>query len=91
MDIFERLRNGLRRTTDHLAGRFGTLASEPRRSGGMEAAIQSIDTLDTLEEILLEADLGVVATSRLIDAVRDRADSTDRLGSSRLNCYVCST
>ncbi len=79
MDIFERLRNGLRRTTDHLAGRFGTLASEPRRSGGMEAAIQSIDTLDTLEEILLEADLGVAATSRLIDAVRDRADSTDRL------------
>ena len=35
------------------------------------------ETLDALEELLIEADVGVAATSRLIEAVRARADDGD--------------
>ena len=37
----------------------------------------SIDTLDALEEILIEADIGVSATMRLLDAVRDHPGEVD--------------
>ena len=84
MSLVDRLRRGLRRTTDQLFGRLDALSSERRRnlaSGGAPEATASVDTLEALEEILLEADLGVVATSRLIDAVRDRVDERDLLAS----------
>lgn len=73
MSLLDRLRAGLRRTADRLRGRFEELPAGPPRGG----ASASIDTLDALEEILLEADLGVAATARLVEAVRDRGGAGD--------------
>ncbi|MEE2635771.1 MAG: signal recognition particle-docking protein FtsY [Acidobacteriota bacterium] len=78
MSFFKRLRTGLRRTTDNFVGRFDQL--EDRSTLGLgrgAAAATTVDTLEALEEILLEADLGVSATTRLVDAVRDRAGKMD--------------
>ncbi len=75
MSVFERLRAGLRQTAAQLVGRIDglgfTTAPSSRGAGG------AIDTLDDLEEILIEADIGVAATNRLIEAVRDEAGSAD--------------
>ena len=43
----------------------------------MVAATTSIDTLDALEELLIEADIGVSATTQLLAAVRDEAGNAD--------------
>ena len=78
MNVFERLRAGLRRTTEQLAGRFDRLLPASDEGGSRPpGAAASPDTLDALEEMLIEADVGVSATARLLDAVRDRADQTD--------------
>ena len=78
MSFLERLRVGLRRTTDQLVGRLHRLDAGPGRVAvGPAAATTSIDTLDTLEEILIEADVGVSASRRLLDAVRDRTGDAD--------------
>ena len=71
MSFLERLRAGLRRTTDQLVGRFDSLDAD------LAAASAPLDTLDTLEEILLEADIGVSASRRLLDAVRYHAGDAD--------------
>ena len=75
MSVFERLRAGLRQTAAQLTGRIDSLgsgaAARSRDAGG------AIDTLDDLEEILIEADVGVAATNRLIEAVRGQAGTAD--------------
>ena len=78
MSFLERLRVGLRRTTDQLVGRLHRLDAGPGRVAvGPAAATTSIDTLDALEEILIEADIGVSASRRLLAAVRDRTGDAD--------------
>ena len=81
MSFLGRLRAGLRCKSDQLVERFDSLAADRslRVGVGPTAATASIDTLDTLEEILIEADIGVSATTRLLDAVRDRAGDADLL------------
>ena len=76
MSFLERLRVGLERTTGQLVGRLDRLdaASTTRTAVGPAAATPSVDTLETLEEILIEADIGVSASTRLLDAVRDDGD-----------------
>lgn len=71
MSFLDRLRTGLRRTANQLRGRFDELAP----TGAASAA--AVDSLDVLEEILIEADLGVAATARLVEAVRDRPGGGD--------------
>lgn len=71
MSFLDRLRTGLRRTANQLRGRFDELAP----AGAASAA--AVDSLDVLEEILIEADLGVAATARLVEAVRDRPGGGD--------------
>ena len=75
MRFLERLRAGLRRTTDQLVGRFDSL--DRVDTAGATAATASVDTLDTLEEILIEADIGVSASTRLLDAVRAHTGDRD--------------
>ena len=78
MSFLGRLRTGLRRTAGQLRGRLDDMPDAQSAAGGSPGgAAASIDTLDTLEEILLEADLGVAATTRLVEAVRDRAGNGD--------------
>ena len=75
MSFLERLRAGLRRTTDQLVGRFDSL--DHVDTAGATASASSVDTLDTLEEILIEADIGVSASTRLLDAVRGNTGDRD--------------
>ena len=79
MSFLERLRAGLRRTTDQWVSRFDSLAADGARrvDVGSAAATASVDTLDTLEEILIEADIGVSAVTRLLDAVREHSGEPD--------------
>ena len=79
MSVLERLRVGLKRTTDQLVGRFDGLATggAPEVDAGPTAPDASADTLDILEEMLIEADIGVSAVTRLLDAVRDRSGDAD--------------
>ena len=79
MSFLERLRVGLKRTTDQLVGRFDRLDADGAKgvAVGPVAATASIDTLDTLEEILIEADIGVSAARHLLDAVRDHTGEGD--------------
>ena len=72
--FLDRLRTGLRRTANQLRGRFDELA--PASAAGAAPAV-AVDSLDVLEEILIEADLGVAATARLVEAVRDRPGGGD--------------
>ena len=77
MSFLERLRKGLRRTTDNIANRLKALDAESGHPDITKKSIPSITDLDTLEEVLLEADLGVAATNRLIHVVRERGEGED--------------
>lgn len=74
MSFLDRLRTGLRRTAKQLRNRLDGLPAAAAETAGSAPAI---DTLDALEEILIEADLGVAATARLVEAVRDRPGGGD--------------
>jgi fused signal recognition particle receptor len=72
MGFFGRIRESLTRTKQQLVGRFEDIvrrADEPeRRSRPID-----VDTIDALEELLISADIGVAATGRIIDAVKQRS------------------
>jgi len=61
---FEKLKKSLSRTKDNLFGKIAQVV------GGRKI---DDELLDEIEEILIEADVGVAATSRLIDTLRQRA------------------
>jgi fused signal recognition particle receptor len=72
MGLFDRLKQGLRRTAQQIADRFDELvraADAPER----RACAVDPDTLEGLEELLLMADVGVGASHEIVDAVRRRA------------------
>ena len=71
MGFFDKLKQGLQRTTQQLKDRFDdivTFADTP------EARTREIDvdTAEALEEILLMADVGVAASGEIVAAVRRR-------------------
>ncbi|MGE0394452.1 MAG: signal recognition particle-docking protein FtsY [Vicinamibacterales bacterium] len=68
MGLVDRLKQGLSRTTQGLVSRFGDLVrSADAASAG--AALDT-DTAESLEEMLIAADVGVGAARRVVDAVR---------------------
>ncbi|MGH9383942.1 MAG: signal recognition particle-docking protein FtsY [Vicinamibacterales bacterium] len=71
MGIFDKLRNGLSRTAQQLAGRFDDLV---RRAEGSDVEGRGVDadTADTLEEILIAADVGVAAAREIVTGVTER-------------------
>jgi fused signal recognition particle receptor len=74
MGILDRLREGLSRTTQQIVRRFEELVAEseaPERKGRPV----DVDTIEALEEILIMADVGVTATSRIVEAVKDQTTS----------------
>ena len=75
MNLLSRWRDGLRRTTQQIVGRFDDLvrqADEPDRRSQPPGA-DTVDTTEVLEEILISADVGVVAAGRIVAAVRERS------------------
>jgi fused signal recognition particle receptor len=71
MGLFDKLKQGLTRTAQQIAERFDDLV---RGSDAPEQRSRTIDpdTLESLEEVLLMADVGVAASRKIVDAVAAR-------------------
>jgi fused signal recognition particle receptor len=71
MGFFDRLREGLSRTTQQIVERFDDIV---RRADAPEQRSRPIDveTVEALEELLISADIGVAATDRILEAVKAR-------------------
>lgn len=67
--LFQRLRSGLAKTRDGLVGRIDSLLSG-------RSTIDS-ETLEALEEILIESDIGVQHAMTLISHIQDRVERKD--------------
>jgi fused signal recognition particle receptor len=69
MGFFEKIKASLARTTQQFTERFDEVA---RRADAGDARSRTIelDTVEALEEALISADVGVAATSQIVDAVR---------------------
>ena len=61
---FEKLKNSLAKTKDNLMGKISRVVLRRKIDD---------DLLDEIEEILIEADVGVKATLRLIESVKEKA------------------
>jgi fused signal recognition particle receptor len=74
MGFFDRIREGLSKTTQQIVQRFDELVSQteaPERKGRPI----DVDTIEALEELLIMADVGVAATDRIIAAVKKQTES----------------
>ena len=71
MGFFDKIKQSLARTKEQFVGRFDEAA---RRADAPDARSRPIDmdTVEALEEALISADVGVAATGRIVDAVRNR-------------------
>lgn len=72
MGFFDKLRDGLTRTTQQIVNRFEEIvqiADAPEQ----RTRPVDVDTIEALEEVLISADVGLAASERIITAVRDRA------------------
>ena len=83
--FFDRIRDGLAKTAQQIKQRLGEAVGDtPATPAGSAASKQSgpssraltIDSVEAVEDALLGADVGLAATSRIVDAVR-----RDRTGS----------
>src|SRR5215212_6057586 len=78
MGFFDKIKQSLTRTKQQFVERFEEVvkrADEPaRRSQPID-----VETVDALEEALISADVGVAATARIVQAVRDRRGAGDSL------------
>ena len=74
MGLFDKLKQGLQRTSQQLKDRLDRLDDMVGLGGAPEARTREIDvdTADALEEILLMADVGVAASGEIVEGVRKR-------------------
>jgi fused signal recognition particle receptor len=71
MGIFDKLKEGLQRTTQQFKERFDEIIGVADSPEARTREID-VDTAEALEEILLMADVGVAASGEIVDAVRKR-------------------
>jgi fused signal recognition particle receptor len=69
MSLLGRIREGLTRTKQQIVDRFDAIVSTADAPERRSRAID-VDTLDALEELLISADLGLPATTRIIADVK---------------------
>ena len=74
MGIFDKLKQGLQKTSQQLKDRLDRLDEMVGLAGAPEARTREIDVdaAENLEEILLMADVGVAATGEIVSAVKQR-------------------
>ena len=74
MGLFDKLKQGLQRTSQQLKERLDRLDEMVGLGTAPESRTREIDvdTADALEELLLMADVGVAASGEIVDAVRKR-------------------
>jgi fused signal recognition particle receptor len=70
MGFFDKIKQSLTRTTQQFVDRFDDVVK--RADGDDRSRDIDVDTIEALEEVLISADVGVAATERIIQAVRDR-------------------
>ena len=78
MGLFDKLREGLARTKQQLIERFEevvNVADAPERRGRPV----DVETLESLEEILISADVGMAATDSIVSAVKKRPRAGESL------------
>jgi fused signal recognition particle receptor len=74
MGFFDKIREGLAKTTQQIVQRFDELVLEteaPERKGRPI----DVETIEALEELLIMADVGMAATARIIAAVKKQTPS----------------
>jgi fused signal recognition particle receptor len=69
--VLNRLRDSLARTKQQIAGRFDDIVRQADE-GDRRSRSLDVDTIDTLEELLISADVGVAASDRIVEAVKKR-------------------
>jgi fused signal recognition particle receptor len=69
--FFDRLKQGLSRTTQQIVSRFDEIASRADAPERRTTTID-VDTIEALEELLISADVGIAATERIVTAVSRR-------------------
>ena len=69
MGFFDRIREGLSKTTQQIVERFDEIVSQSEAPARKGRPID-VDTIEALEELLIMADVGVAATDRIIAAVK---------------------
>ena len=81
MGLFDKLKQGLQKTSQQLKDRLDRLDEMVGLAGPAEAPARQIDvdTADQLEELLLMADVGVAASSEIVEAVRRRQRRNESL------------
>jgi len=86
MSFIERLKKGLRRTARDWSGRLDQLSAE----GDLEVRGSSVhqQSLESLEELLIEADVGLVATKTILERVRKNHDQDGSSLRSRVQAEV---
>jgi fused signal recognition particle receptor len=85
MGVLDRLKQGLARTAERLARRLDEIAGtadRPAAETRSPGAAVDLETVEALEELLLGADVGLGATTRLIDGVKRRASTGGGLRSA---------
>ena len=71
MGLFGRIKDSLSRTKQQIVDRFDEIVRSADEPAKRTRAID-VDTVDALEELLISADIGVAATSRILATVRTR-------------------
>ena len=71
MGFFDRIREGLSKTTQQIVERFDEIVLQSEAPSRKGRPID-VDTIDALEELLIMADVGVAATERIIAAVKQQ-------------------
>jgi fused signal recognition particle receptor len=69
--VLNRLRDSLARTKQQIAERFDDIVRQADE-GDRRSRSLDVDTIDTLEELLISADVGVAASDRIVEAVKKR-------------------
>ena len=70
MSLFDRIKQSLTRTTQQFMERLDEVVSRADDPGRRSRPVD-IETLDALEEALISADVGVAATARIVESVRN--------------------
>jgi fused signal recognition particle receptor len=72
MGFFDRLREGLSKTTQQIVNRFEEIVQHADEPDHRTRPVD-VDTVEALEELLISADVGIAATDRIVGAVKGRA------------------
>jgi fused signal recognition particle receptor len=78
MGFFDKIKQSLTRTKEQFVGRFDEAARLADSPDARSRPID-VDTVEALEEALISADVGVAATSRIVDGVRSRKSRGESL------------